>query len=108
MSHNLVSLVILILPGVEKSDESNKQETANRLARLCLMACGRLAGYLANAEDPDTSPPDNPAVKKSLMAMLTPYLARKLSNPDPSEVSEQIPHGHVDPLPGPQTEQPGP
>ncbi|WAR09956.1 DJC13-like protein [Mya arenaria] len=71
--------------GVEKSDDSNKQEIANQLARLCIRACGRLGGYLASSEEGEDNPPDNPAVKKSLMAMLTPYLARKLSNPVQSE-----------------------
>ncbi|XP_052814797.1 dnaJ homolog subfamily C member 13-like isoform X2 [Mya arenaria] len=72
--------------GVEKSDDSNKQEIANQLARLCIRACGRLGGYLASSEEGEDNPPDNPAVKKSLMAMLTPYLARKLSNPVQSEL----------------------
>ena len=44
-----------------------------------MSACAGLAGYSDNT-------PENPAVKASLSALLTPYLARKLSNPDPTEV----------------------
>ncbi|KAJ8321004.1 hypothetical protein KUTeg_002591 [Tegillarca granosa] len=70
--------------GVEKSDESNQQEVCNRLARLCVRACARLGGYLP--ESTDLSTPENVPVKKSLTAMLTPYLARKLAAEDPSEL----------------------
>ena len=52
------------------------------LAKLSVRACARLGGYL-NGEQVT---PDNPAVKKSLMAMLTPYLSRKLSEDKPEEV----------------------
>ena len=58
------------------------QEVANVLAKLSIKACARLGGYL-NGEQVT---PDNPAVKKSLMAMLTPYLSRKLSEDKPEEV----------------------
>lgn len=70
--------------GVEKSDESNQQEVANTLARLSIRACSRLGGYLVS--EGEESSPDNPAVKKSLSAMLTPYLARKLANENPSDL----------------------
>lgn len=70
--------------GVEKSGESNQQEVANTLARLCIRACARLGGYLVS--EGEESSPDNPAVKKSLSAMLTPYLARKLANENPNEL----------------------
>ncbi|XP_076446613.1 dnaJ homolog subfamily C member 13-like isoform X1 [Babylonia areolata] len=71
--------------GVEKSEESNQQEVANQLAKQSIFACARLAGY-HDKEAGEEGPPDNPSVKKSLMAMLTPYLARKLANPEPSEL----------------------
>ena len=58
------------------------QEVANRLAKLSLFACARLGGYI-NGE---LATPDNPAVKKSLHALLTPYLSRKLSENKPEEV----------------------
>ena len=54
------------------------------MARLSIRACARLGGYLIT--EGEESSPDNPAVKKSLSAMLTPYLSRKLSNESPSEV----------------------
>lgn len=62
-----------------------QQEAANQLAKQSIFACARLAGYHNNQKE-EGGPPDNPTVKKSLMAMLTPYLARKLADPDPSEV----------------------
>ena len=31
--------------GVEKENESNQQEVANNLARICVRACARLAGF---------------------------------------------------------------
>lgn len=71
--------------GVEKSDETNKQEISNQLARLCIGACARLGGYFV--QENEDNPPDNPAVKKSLSSMLTPYLSRKLANDQPAEVS---------------------
>jgi DnaJ family protein C protein 13 len=71
--------------GVEKSDESNKQEISNQLAKLCIKACARLGGYYIQQEEAE-SPPDNPAVKKSLSAMLTPYMSRKLANENSAEV----------------------
>ncbi|KAL8571849.1 DnaJ subfamily C member 13 [Nucella lapillus] len=70
--------------GVEKSEESNQQAVANQLAKQSIFACARLAGY--HDQETEGAPPDNPSVKKSLMAMLTPYLARKLASPDPTEL----------------------
>ena len=58
------------------------QEVANRLAKLAVRACARLGGYLPE----ELATPDNPAVKKSLSAMLTPYLARKLSEDNAIDV----------------------
>ena len=59
------------------------QEISNTLAKLSVYACARLGGYLL---DEDHTTPDNPAVKKSLTAMLTPYLAKKLADNSPHEV----------------------
>ncbi|XP_077997979.1 dnaJ homolog subfamily C member 13-like [Glandiceps talaboti] len=67
--------------GVEKKQETNQQEVANNLARLCFHALARLGGYL---DDIDRTP-DNPAVQKPLNAMLTPYLARQLSTENPND-----------------------
>ncbi|XP_056011194.1 dnaJ homolog subfamily C member 13-like isoform X2 [Ostrea edulis] len=70
--------------GVEKSGESNQQEVANNLARLCVRACARLGGYFP--ESSELSTPENVPVKKSLVAMLTPFLARKLSSENSKEL----------------------
>ena len=70
--------------GVEKSGESNQQEVANQLARLSVRACGRLGGYFPESSGLET--PENVPVKKSLSAILTPYLSRKLSHENPSEL----------------------
>lgn len=71
-----------------KSNQNLFQEIANELARLSIQACARLGGYYNN--DSALSSPDNPTVKKSLGAMLTPYLARKLSNEHPAEVCSSV------------------
>ena len=55
---------------------------ANKLAKLAVGTCARLGGYTKG----DAETPDNPSVKKSLCAMLTPYLARKLASDNPAEV----------------------
>jgi hypothetical protein len=60
------------------------QEVANQLARLSVRACGRLGGYFPESSGLET--PENVPVKKSLSAILTPYLSRKLSHENPSEV----------------------
>ncbi|KAL5005925.1 hypothetical protein ScPMuIL_017083 [Solemya velum] len=70
--------------GVDKSDDSNQQEVSNQLARMCIHSCGRLGGYFS--EDSGLATPDNVAVKKSLNALLSPYMSRKLANTDPSEL----------------------
>lgn len=58
------------------------------LARLCIRACGRLGGYFP--QESELSTPDNPTIKKSLSAMLTPYLARKLASEQPQEVRSRV------------------
>ncbi|XP_033727987.1 dnaJ homolog subfamily C member 13-like [Pecten maximus] len=70
--------------GVEKSDQSNQQEVSNQLARLCIRACSRLGGYLP--ESTNLSTPENVPVKKSLAALLTPFLARKLASENSAEL----------------------
>ncbi|XP_031572109.1 dnaJ homolog subfamily C member 13-like [Actinia tenebrosa] len=68
--------------GVEKSAESNQQEVANNLAHICVNALARLGGYLPD----ENVTPENPAIRKSLSALLTPYIARQLSNDTPKEI----------------------
>ena len=58
--------------GVERSGESNQQEIANSLARCCLGACARLAE-------------GNNTVMRSLVALLTPYLSKKIGS-DATEI----------------------
>ena len=61
------------------NQESNQQHVSNQLARHAVLACASLGGY-------NVTCPENPAVKASLSALLTPYLAKKLSDPEPTEV----------------------
>ena len=75
-----LSLLLLLLSVL-------MQEISNTLAKLSVYACARLGGYLLTDED---TTPDNPAVKKSLSALLTPYLAKKLSDNSPHEVTSLI------------------
>lgn len=56
---------------------------SNQLACDAVAACAAMGGY-------DATSPDNPAVKASLSALLTPYLARKLGNDNPNEVSKTM------------------
>lgn len=84
--------------GVQASQDTNQQEVANHLARLSLVALSRLGGYTQSLPTPGGSNPtsdtngveetlpENPAIRKSLAAMLTPYIARKLGTSSPAEV----------------------
>lgn len=84
--------------GVQASQDTNQQEVANSLAKLSLVALSRLGGYTQNPHAPDGSnpvsetnglesiPPENPTIRKSLAAMLTPYISRKLGTGTPAEV----------------------
>ena len=72
----------LVESGVEVSADSNQQHINNNLARNSIKALARMAGYL----DGDNATPDNPAVQKSLNALLTPFVARKFKNETADEV----------------------
>lgn len=84
--------------GVQASQDTNQQEVANHLAKLSLVALSRLGGYTQSLpmqggsnQTSDTNSveetlPENPAIRKSLAAMLTPYMARKLGTASPAEV----------------------
>uniref|UniRef100_A0A8C8CS59 J domain-containing protein n=1 Tax=Oncorhynchus tshawytscha TaxID=74940 RepID=A0A8C8CS59_ONCTS len=61
--------------GVATSQDTNQQEVANSLAKLSLVALSRLGGY--------GQPPENPTIRKSLAAMLTPYISRRLGSGAP-------------------------
>lgn len=85
--------------GVQASQETNQQEVANSLAKLSLVALSRLGGYtqtpnslegnnpVSETNGVDGAPPENPSIRKSLAAMLTPYISRKLAAGPPAEVS---------------------
>lgn len=84
--------------GVQASQETNQQEVANNLAKLSLVALSRLGGYTQTPHTPDGNnpvsetngvegtPPENPTIRKSLAAMLTPYISRKLATGSAAEV----------------------
>lgn len=78
--------------GIQKSQDTNQQEVANSLAKLSLVALSRLGGYgpapaaEEGANGVEGTPPENPTVQKSLAAMLTPYISRKLGSNTPAEV----------------------
>ncbi|KAG7262176.1 hypothetical protein CRUP_034712 [Coryphaenoides rupestris] len=81
------------------SQDTNQQEVANSLARISLVALSRLGGYAQLQAPPNTGdgagapeangveagPPENPTIRKSLAAMLTPYVAHKLGTGTPAE-----------------------
>lgn len=79
---------IVIIGTDSCSQNTNQQHVANQLACAAVAACASLGGYSNDS-------PENPAVRASLSALLTPYLARKLTNPDPSEVSQSINTTHI-------------
>ena len=74
--------------GVERSNDTNQQETANNLAKCCLQACIRLSSNdpasnennnnKSDEQDKATTPERDRSVSRSLLAMLTPYLAKKV------------------------------
>lgn len=79
----------LVESGVEVSAESNQQEINNNLARSSIIALARMAGVLEG----DNATPDNPAVQKSLNALLTPFVARKFKNETADEVIGLLVYG---------------
>lgn len=78
-------MYLYVVVGLVNSLLDLFQEVANNLARLCVRACARLGGYFP--ESSELSTPENVPVKKSLVAMLTPFLARKLSSENSKEVA---------------------
>lgn len=52
--------------GVERSKESNQQEVANHLARICVQACARLAGFC----DASTADKQSEGIEESSMNSL--------------------------------------
>uniref|UniRef100_A0AAZ3QFK4 J domain-containing protein n=1 Tax=Oncorhynchus tshawytscha TaxID=74940 RepID=A0AAZ3QFK4_ONCTS len=80
--------------GVATSQDTNQQEVANSLAKLSLVALSRLGGYapptgeggVVATNGVEGQPPENPTIRKSLAAMLTPYISRRLGSAVPAEV----------------------
>lgn len=74
--------------GVVANEETSQQAVANRLAKLAVVACGRLAGLgSAPQEDPDTPQPrKNQVIEDSLRAMLTPFIVSKMALRETEEV----------------------
>lgn len=68
--------------GVARSEEANQQEVCNKLAKLAVLACARLGGYL-NGEQ---ASPTNQLTRSSLEVLLTPYLVGQLSADTPEQV----------------------
>lgn len=89
--------------GVEKDEKTNKQEYVNNNAKVGVRALAMMAGYRRKyaikldvdcgcftchwslGEGVDATPP-NEAVQASLSALIMPYMAKMLSNPDPIPV----------------------
>ena len=57
--------------GVDAEEENSKQLVANKLAKLAVVACARLAGLI---DSPELASPKNPVIEESLAAMITPYI----------------------------------
>ncbi|XP_035285629.1 dnaJ homolog subfamily C member 13-like isoform X1 [Anguilla anguilla] len=72
--------------GIQKSQDTNQQEVCNSLAKLCLLSLSCLGGYGPGPEGEGGAPPENFVIRKSLSAMLTPYISRKLGTGSPAEV----------------------
>ena len=70
--------------GVVTEEENSQQAVANKLAKLAVLACGRLAGVFIQE---DLASPKNQMVENSLNAMLTPYVVKQFAKNKPEEVS---------------------
>lgn len=70
--------------GVVTEEENSQQAVANKLAKLAVLACGRLAGVFIQE---DLVSPKNQMVEDSLNAMLTPYVVKQIAKNKPEEVS---------------------
>ena len=90
--------------GVQANQDTNQQEVANSLAKLSLVGLARLGGFGSMAggheegtggqpnglDGPAGMPPEKPTIRKSLAAMLTPYISSKLASGAPAEVRREI------------------
>nr|XP_050853264.1 dnaJ homolog subfamily C member 13 isoform X3 [Vespula vulgaris] len=72
--------------GVERTQDENRQEVANNLAKLAVKACARLGGYMTK----ENKTPNNSIIVNALEKLLTPYLARQLSKDKPEEILKTL------------------
>ncbi|XP_067003788.2 dnaJ homolog subfamily C member 13 [Anabrus simplex] len=72
--------------GVERNEEENQQEVANKLAKLAVTACARLGGYLSG----ELETPSNAVTRSALERLLTPYLSRQLGLDKPAEILKTL------------------
>lgn len=72
--------------GVERTEDANQQEVANRLAKEAVKACARLGGYCTG----ELETPNNPVTRAILDTLLTPFLANQLGNENPEVVCYRI------------------
>ncbi|XP_026320399.1 dnaJ homolog subfamily C member 13 [Hyposmocoma kahamanoa] len=70
--------------GVESDVQANKQEVANNLAKLCVVALGAVYGPHAEPS------PDDDRIRDALHTLLTPYLCSKLKDPDQHELLKTL------------------
>ncbi|CAG9859086.1 unnamed protein product [Phyllotreta striolata] len=68
--------------GVEKSEDANKQEVSNMLAKKAVRACAALGGYIQG----ENNPPPNPLTRDILGVLLTAFLSEQLGDDKPEEV----------------------
>ncbi|XP_045611089.2 dnaJ homolog subfamily C member 13 isoform X2 [Procambarus clarkii] len=69
--------------GVSKCEDSNQQELSNRLSKLALYSCGRLAG-LFTVDSKETPP--NTVIQAVLQKLLTPYIVSLIPTCSSEEV----------------------
>ncbi|RWS30301.1 dnaJ subfamily C member 13-like isoform X2 [Leptotrombidium deliense] len=75
--------------GVESTEDSNKQQVLNQLAKMSVIACARLAGDLSTEEKVETAE-TNVLIKRCLSSLLTPYVARQLGLTNVAEVLKTL------------------
>ena len=79
--------------GVQANQDTNQQEVANGLGGFGSAAgCHEegTGGQPNGLDGPAGMPPENPTIRKSLAAMLTPYISSKLASGAPAEVRREI------------------
>ncbi|CAH0401433.1 unnamed protein product [Chilo suppressalis] len=70
--------------GVEAAPQANKQEEANQLAKQCVIALAAMYG------PHEEQTPDDARIQDALHTLLTPYLCRRLAEPDQHELLKTL------------------